>query len=264
MVYGRYSVMRVYLPPVPRPPAKAQTIAQAIEDQIVAGEIAAGTWLPSERELAATYQVDRSTVRRALQTLDERGVIVLRAGKGAQVHEADRVARDTGDVLGRVGSWRGFHVSAARAGREPYTTTEIVEVGIDSTTARWLGVPTGTRVLQRARVQGFADEAPIQLSTTWILPEVTERLPILKQLDTGPGGMLSRMEEAGYRLRFEDVVSCRLPAPTEQESLDLASGHPVLDVWRRCYDQHDRVVEVTNRVIAGGRNELVYRYDAST
>jgi GntR family transcriptional regulator len=249
---------------VPRPPAKAQTIAQAIEGQIAAGEMAEGTWLPSERELAATHGVDRSTIRRALQALDQRGVVVVRAGKGTQVREPDRVPRETGDVLGRVGSWRGFHVSAAGAGREPYTDTDIAEVDLDSTTARWLGVPTGTRVLQRARVQGLVGDAPVQLSTTWILPEVADRVPILRELDTGPGGMLTRMEEAGYRLRFEDVVSCRLPAPTEQDKLELAPDHPVLDVWRRCYDQHDRVVEVTNRVIAGGRNELIYRYDANT
>jgi hypothetical protein len=31
-------------------------------------------------------------------------------------------------------------------------------------------------------------------------------------------------------------------------------------VWRRCYDQAGKILEVTNRVIAGDRQQLIYRY----
>ncbi len=72
------------------------------------------------------------------------------------------------------------------------------------------------------------------------------------------------MEEIGYRLRFEDTVTCRLPSPSEREQLQLRADQPVLNVWRRCYDQHGRILEVTYRVVVGDRNELIYRYDAST
>jgi GntR family transcriptional regulator len=249
---------------VPRPPAKAQALAQTLAREITDGERADGSWLPSERELSLSHEVDRSTVRRALRLLEDQGLLALRAGMGAQVREPERLARDTGDVTGQVGTWRGFYVSATEAGEDPYTETSVQDVALDSTTARWLAAPTGTMVLRRARLQGLRGKGPVQLSTTWIFPEVVERLPILREIDTGPGGMLSRMEEAGYQLRFEDVVSCRLPAPAEQRTLELEPGDPVLDVWRRCYDQHNRVLEVTNRVVAGGRNELVYRYDAQT
>lgn len=196
--------------------------------------------------------------------LENRGLVAHHPGVGTQVRHSDRTRRDTTDITERVGTWRGFHVSANRSGREPYTETDVRDVELDTETARWLGVPAGTVVLERARRQGVTGEPPIQLSTTWILPEVTERLPILRQVNTGPGGMLTRMEEAGYQLRFEDVVTCRLPDPTERNALDLADDHPVLEVWRRCYDHTNRVVEVTQRVIAAGRHELIYRYDART
>lgn len=247
---------------MPRPPAKAQALADTLAVSV--DGLPADTWLVSERELAAQHGVDRSTVRRALQILESRGRIILIPGVGAQVGSPDTTRRDTADITTRVRNWRGFHVSATRAGRQPYTETAIRDIELDTTTARWLGVPTGTRVLERTRRQGVRGEPPVQLSTTWILPEVVDRLPILRQVNTGPGGMLSRMEEQGYRLRFEDVVTCRLPEAHEQHRLEIDADEPVLDVWRRCYDQTSRVVEVTRRVIVGDRHELVYNYDADT
>lgn len=243
-----------------KPPTKAQHIAGLIAEQISTAQLAPGTWLPGERQLAERYEVDRSTVRRSLRILEERGLILLQAGTGAQVREDPPLRRDSADITAREGQWRGFHVSVERAGRQPYTNTTIRTVELDVGTARWLAVPTGTEVLERARVQGVAGEPPVQMSTTWILPEVVGRLPILRQVNTGPGGMLTRMEEIGYRLRFEDVVVCRLPNEHEQETLQVDATQPVLDVWRRCYDQRDRVLEVTRRIVVGGRHELVYHY----
>lgn len=249
---------------MPKPPIKAQHIAGLIAQQIAAEQLPSGTWLPGERQLSEQYDVDRSTVRRSLRILEERGLIVLQAGLGAQVREDRPLRRDTTDITEREGQWRGFHVSMTRAGHHPYTETTVQDVMLDVETARWLGVPTGTRVLERSRVQGVTGKAPVQLSTTWISPEVTARLPILRQVNTGPGGMLTRIEELGYSLRFEDVVTCRLPNKREQEILQIDETQAVIDVWRRCYDQDDRILEVTRRIIVGGRHELVYHYDRQT
>ena len=39
----------------------------------------------------------------------------------------------------------------------------------------------------------------------------------LSETDTEPGGMYSRMEEIGYRLHFEETVTCRRPDEAEQK-----------------------------------------------
>jgi GntR family transcriptional regulator len=242
-----------------RPPAKAQAIADQLAEEIVAGHIPPGAWLPPERELADRFGAVRSTVRRATEILTERGLASREGNQGVKVRSGP-ARRDVFDITRREGQWRGIHLSMARTGGVPFVETVVREVPADTVVARWLGVPALTPVLERARRHGIEGQPPKQLSTTWFTPEVADKLPILRQVDTGAGGYHSRMEEIGYQLSFEDAVTCRRPTAEECQRLDLAPDDPVMNVWRRCYDQTDRVVEVTFRVIPGDRQELLYRY----
>jgi GntR family transcriptional repressor for pyruvate dehydrogenase complex len=52
-----------------------ELVAERLAGQISGGELAAGAPLPSERELAETYVVGRSSVREALRMLESRGLI---------------------------------------------------------------------------------------------------------------------------------------------------------------------------------------------
>lgn len=249
---------------MPRPPTKAQAITNALASKIVENVFEAGAWLPPERELAEQYDADRSTVRRALRLLAEQGLVVIHPGSGAQVRSSEPVRRSAADITEQVGTWRGFHVSALQSGREPFTRTTVQEIEADVQLAKWLGAPTGTRVLERARVQGIEGEPPVQTATTWVTMPVVEELPILREVNTGPGGISSRLEEIGYQLTFEESVTCRLPRAEEQQTLEINEDQPVLTLWRRCYDQASRILEVTHRVVVGDRHELVYRYGRST
>ncbi|REE94850.1 GntR family transcriptional regulator [Thermomonospora umbrina] len=245
---------------MPRPPAKAQAITNALAARIIEGELEPGAWLPSERELAERFTADRSTVRRAVRLLAEQGLVVVRAGIGTQVRAPGPVRRSAADITRQVGRWRGFHVSAREGGREPFTRTTVDEVAVDAQPARWLGVPVGTTALRRARVQGVTGGPPVQTATTWVIMDVVEQIPILRQVDTGPGGIYSRLEELGLRILFEECVTCRPPLPDERETLEINADQPVLTLWRRAYDDNDRIVEVTHRVVVGDRHELIYRY----
>ncbi|QXJ23231.1 GntR family transcriptional regulator [Actinomadura graeca] len=245
---------------MPRPPTKAQAITSALAARIVEGELDPGAWLPSERELAREFGADRSTVRRALRMLADQGLVRVEHGSGVQVRLERPVRRAASDITRQVGGWRGFHASALAEGHRPFTRTVVREVDADARVARRLAVPVGTRVLERARVQGVEGEPPVQTATTWVLMDVVARLPVLREVDTGPGGIYSRLEEAGYGILFEESVTCRLPRADEQATLRIGSGQPVLTLWRRAFDQDERVVEVTHRVVVGDRHELVYRY----
>ncbi|HEY3896020.1 MAG TPA: GntR family transcriptional regulator [Pseudonocardiaceae bacterium] len=250
---------------MPRPPAKAQSLADQLGAKIDEGLYPPGTWLPSERDIAEEHQVDRSTVRRALGILAERHRVILAAGTGAQVLTAGSpMRRAADDVTRQLGTWRGFHVSATRAGHQPFTETTVSEIEADVDVGRGLGVPTGTPVLRRARQQGIVGGPPVQLSRSYLRLDLVERIPVLRKVDTGPGGMYSRLEELGHRIHFEESVTCRLPTDEEQEHLKIDANEPVLVLWRRSYDQNNNILDLTHRVVVGNRQELVYRYDSRT
>ncbi len=60
-------------------------VADRLRGEILAGRLAPGARLPSERELAAALGVNRLTLRAALGRLEEIGLVVTRHGAGTEV-----------------------------------------------------------------------------------------------------------------------------------------------------------------------------------
>jgi GntR family transcriptional repressor for pyruvate dehydrogenase complex len=64
-----------------------EEVVSQIHDLIREGKFKAGDQLPSERELAETFKVSRTSVREALRTLETKRLIVSRTGAGNFVAE---------------------------------------------------------------------------------------------------------------------------------------------------------------------------------
>jgi GntR family transcriptional repressor for pyruvate dehydrogenase complex len=62
-----------------------EQIADSIEQVVAREQLAPGTQLPPERELAETLGVSRPTVREALRLLRERGLVRMKVGSGTFV-----------------------------------------------------------------------------------------------------------------------------------------------------------------------------------
>lgn len=69
----------------------AQTVADALA-QLILGELAPGSTLPSEADLAARYDVSRLTIREAVKLLEGRGLLAIARGRKAVVREPDGAA----------------------------------------------------------------------------------------------------------------------------------------------------------------------------
>ena len=100
-----------------------EDVVAQIRTQIGAGMLREGDRLPAERELATQLGVSRTTIREALRTLENAGVVVLKKGVtgGAFIHSGsgDTVTRALADLY-RLGSVRPAHLTEARLilGRE--------------------------------------------------------------------------------------------------------------------------------------------------
>ncbi len=238
---------------MPRPPSKAQHVADQLAIRIAAGDYAPGDWLPARRDLGRDFGVDRGTVGRALQILDERGLVEIVEGNGARVAPRTVTRHSDRDMVQNVGPWLGFGAAATREGKEPYADmVRIAEVEAPSSAARWLGVPIGTTVLVRDRTHGTVESGervPAEIARTWITMPCVERLPVLREENTGPGGMTERFREAGYVQTYDNRAIARHADAAEQERLSVGTNHPVMDIWRRTYDQDGRIIKASNRVI---------------
>jgi DNA-binding GntR family transcriptional regulator len=69
-----------------RPESMTRQIREQLDALIEAGELAVGTLLPSERELANTLKVARNVVRGAYEQLMEAGKLRSEGRRGRSVH----------------------------------------------------------------------------------------------------------------------------------------------------------------------------------
>ena len=79
-----------------KPESMTRQIREQLNSLIDAGALAAGTLLPSERELANTLDVARNVVRGAYEQLMEAGKLVSEGRKGRSVSGGGGGRRSTG------------------------------------------------------------------------------------------------------------------------------------------------------------------------
>jgi GntR family transcriptional regulator len=232
-------------------------IADDLRSAISGGKIRPGQKLPSERLLAGDYGVDRATAHRAVLELHASGLVVAEQGRGVFVRTSPPMRWSKSWARLDDKEQRGFYSDLENAGMNPRVRTEVRRGPAPPHIADLLGIRPDTEVLIRDRHMS-TEGLPLQLATSYYLPEVSEQIPELAEQETGPGGMLARLEAAGYKIHQRDYVSARMPRPEEARALRLGRGIPVLSALWVTYDQDDRALEVTDRRLAADRNELVY------
>ena len=76
-----------------RPESMTRQIREQLNDLIEAGELAVGSLLPSERELANNLKVARNVVRGAYEQLMDAGKLVSEGRKGRSVRSGRSTAK---------------------------------------------------------------------------------------------------------------------------------------------------------------------------
>ena len=101
-------------------------IAQHLADSINSGVFKTGDRLPPERELAATLEVSRTTVREALLALEIMRFVEIRLGAGVFVLPENMRERDRGDLLPveEVGPWEVLEARRIVEGESAYRAAQ--------------------------------------------------------------------------------------------------------------------------------------------
>ncbi|WP_411152634.1 UTRA domain-containing protein [Streptomyces sp. A30] len=148
------------------------------------------------------------------------------------------------------GARGAFDAELQRTGRAPRSEVSVSRAAAPSDVAELLGA--SGEVVVRAR-EMFDGDRLVQLATTYIPVDVAEAAGV-EQVDTGVGGIISRMKEAGFDqgdTATEDIA-LRPATADEAARLGLPEGSDVLTINHIGRTADGRVVEVTQHVLAKG------------
>jgi GntR family transcriptional regulator len=120
-------------------------------------------------------------------------------------------------------------------------------------------VAAGDQTVRRRRVTRPAGEPPFQLVDSWVHPGGIADAPRVAEPDTGPGGYLDRLEEAGHGpISWTEYVRARMPLPGEADLLQIATRAVVLEFARVGTSAKTQApIEVTICVIPAERVEII-------
>jgi DNA-binding GntR family transcriptional regulator len=208
-------------------------VSRQIEAAIDAGELAPGDRLENEISLADRWGLSRPTLRRAIQELVDKGLLVRRRGIGTQV------------VHGRVKrpmDLTSLFDDLARSDQQP--TTRLLDrelVPAPAAVAERLGVPAGAPVLHLERLRSARDE-PLAVLRNWLPADLAPVLPA-EALETR--GLYELMRGTGVHLRIATQrIGARGATAPEARLLKLRKGAPLLTMERVSYDGTGRAVEL--------------------
>jgi GntR family transcriptional regulator len=216
-------------------------IAQYLEAAIDSGAIPPGTRLDNELQLAAELGLSRPTVRRAIQYLVEKGLVVRKRGIGTKVVHT-RVKRAI--------ELTSLYDDLSRTGQVPTTTvlanrTEPAPAAVASA----LNVAEGTAVIALDRLR-YAQAEPIARLRNY-LPTTMRELTTDALQETG---LYQLFRAHGIQLHAAiQTIGARTADAAEARLLGEPKGAPLLTMERVTYDDHGSVVEYGTHIYRASR-----------
>lgn len=206
-------------------------VSQIIEAAILNGTLPPGSRIENEVALGERVGLSRPTIRRAIQDLVDKGLLVRRRGVGTQV------------VHGQV--TRGVELTSLNddlenSGQKP--STEMLEfkvVPADAKIAEQLAVPLGSPTLYLHRVR-LSDGVPVAVMENWLPEDFTT----LSKNDIAEHGLYQVLRSRGVTMRVaKQRIGARKSTNQESELLDVEKNAALLTMDRTAFDNSGRAVE---------------------
>ncbi len=209
-----------------------------LREKIVSGKVAVGDRLPTESELIEQYGVSRITVRQALTTLAEEGLIERRQGRGTFVAERRTGKRPFEGQTHLTGS---LDEVIAMGLMTPVKVIEINQVEADSHEAECLGIKAGDPIYRIKRLR-LREGKPYSYIVNCVPAEIGAQLT-LEELSTGT---LLELLERKCKVRLKEAkqqITAALADPYVAGLLDVRIGSALLSIERTVYTDTGRQVE---------------------
>ncbi|SER25974.1 GntR family transcriptional regulator [Gracilibacillus ureilyticus] len=221
---------------------KELRIIDDLMEQIISKQFDYGEKLPSENELADKYRVPRTTVRRSLSKLEERGFIYSQRGKGRYLkNESFQVELN---LTGKS----SFTEKMRQSGHQLVTQNVGCEkIKYDKQIYERLKAAREDTVYQISRLRYIHGE-PIAIHNSYI----NERqFPDIAKVGPEIVSMYSFYRQLGYHdfTNINSLLSVTFPTLNEQTVLLCKSMEPLIMIESTCTDTETAKVLETTKVL---------------
>ena len=223
-------------------------IANNLLKQIGAGDLRPGDRLPTERELSQVLEVNRMTVRRAFQVLEQQGLLIRRQGAGTYVAEP-KIERQAAKLI-------SFTKGMQRCGYIPGARVVLFEAQpVETSMDNELGLAASDLVFHIHRLR-LINQEPVLLERLMI---PVHRFPGFDHHDLSTRSLYEVMKtEYGVtvvraRQSLEPVTATKY----EAELLEVELGAPLMLERRLSFNQDDQPVEFGKDLYRGDRFRFV-------
>ncbi|MHC0430668.1 GntR family transcriptional regulator [Streptomyces sp. O3] len=216
-------------------------LSQQLEAAIEQGSLAPGSLLGNEIELAGRLGLSRPTVRQAIQSLVDKGLLVRRRGVGTQVVHSQ---------VRRPLELSSLYDDLEAAGQRPATRLLLSAVEPASPeVAAALGIAEGGDVRRIERLR-LAHGEPM----AYLRNHLPAGLLALEPPQLEATGLYRLMRAAGITLHSaSQAIGARAATADEAEALAEPVGAPLLTMERTAFDDTGRAVEFASHTYRASR-----------
>lgn len=201
-------------------------VAMLLRTELAEGRFEVGAQIPPEHDLMQRFAVSRITIRQAIDSLVQEGVLIRKQGRGTFVLEAPRrntitELAGTLDAIETLGESTDVRLLGAAFVACPARIAQAFKIAEPEST-----------ILKVERVRSSNGE-PFEHLTNWVAPEWASRVNLdeLKHKS-----LVSVLKRLGAQLDSADqIISATLASPEVSECLGSPIGSPLLQGQRVYY-----------------------------
>jgi DNA-binding GntR family transcriptional regulator len=206
-------------------------VSSRLEAAIRTGVIASGARLENEIGIGQRLGLSRPTIRRAIQELVDKGLLVRRRGIGTQVVQG---------IVTRQVELTSLYEDLQSAHHEP--GTHVIEHDVRPATeavAASLGIVSGSDVVYMRRTRS-TDGVTVALLENYLPPEFSD----ITSAQLEERGLYQILRGRGVTISIaQQKIGARRSNKEETELLDIDKGGPVLTMERVAFDSSGRAIE---------------------
>ncbi len=206
-------------------------LAEQLEQAIATGQLSPGFKLDNEISMADQLGLSRPTMRRAIQELVDKGLLVRKRGVGTQVVHG-RVRREL--------ELTSLYDDLRATGQQPATKVLVNQVEpAPAEVADELRIAEGDEVLRLERLR-LADDEPLAVLRNWLPADVIA--PTDEDLENG--GLYQLIRGAGTHVQIaRQRIGARGATTQEARLLGGRKNDAVLTMQRTAYTDSGRAIE---------------------